>query len=133
MCCAVEEVRRLRREAHGETLPGAQPDPAKESRRALLEWTRRQLYSTKSEHHAHVVAFHDFFPHLCKPGRAEVVAPAVQKFFKEIAESLELVSARTFSSDSRTSSAPRAHVSTLQAVRLNLWLGKIYVLTLLES
>lgn len=115
MCCAVEEVRRLRREAHGETLPGAQPDPEKESRRALLEWTRRQLYSTKSEPHAHIVAFHEFFPQLCKPGRAEKVAPEVQKFLREIADSLEMVSVRTACCSSCISSTPHAHVSTLQA------------------
>eukprot|EP01043_Picozoa_sp_COSAG02_P028813 COSAG02_NODE_1764_length_11026_cov_4.823465_5_plen_139_part_00 len=89
----MEEVRKLRRDAYGEALSGAQPDPERESRRALLSWTRRQLYSPKSVHHANVVDFHTFFPLLCKRGRADVVPPAVQKFLKEIADSLELVRA----------------------------------------
>eukprot|EP01043_Picozoa_sp_COSAG02_P010851 COSAG02_NODE_391_length_23237_cov_42.467672_11_plen_125_part_00 len=93
--CAVEEVRRLRRDARGEALPGAQPDPERESRRALLEWTSRQLYSPKSVHQANVVDFHTFFPLLCKRRRADEVARAVQNFVKEIADSLELVRART--------------------------------------
>lgn len=92
----MEEIRRLRCDARGETLHSAELTPEKESRRALFEWTKRQLYSEKSEHHAHVMAFHDFFPKLCKMGQAEAVAPAVQKFLDEIAESLELVRLRAF-------------------------------------
>ena len=108
----MEEIRRQRCDARGETLHGAELTPERESRRALYEWTKRQLYSSKSEHHAHVVAFHDFFPQLCKMGKAEAVAPAVQKFLDEIAESLELVRLRTFSS---LLAAPAAGVRTPHA------------------
>lgn len=91
---AVEEVRRLRCNARGEALPGAQPDPERDCRRALLEWTRRQLYSPKSAHQRTIVDFHTFFPILCKRGAEEVVR-AVREFVKEIAAGLELVRART--------------------------------------
>lgn len=95
-CCAVNEVRRLRCDARGDTVPGSEPNPEKESRRALLQWTERQLYSAQSKHHQDIMAFHDFFPKMCKMGQAETVAPAVQNILGEIADSLELVRLCTF-------------------------------------
>ena len=86
----MDEVRKLRRDARGESLPGAEPDPVRASRGALLEWSERQLCSVDSEEHKHVVAFHGFFPQLCKMGKAGIVAPTVQKFMGEIADRLEL-------------------------------------------
>ena len=54
--CAVDEVRKLRRDARGESLPGAEPDPVRASQSALLEWSERQLCSVDSEEHKHVVS-----------------------------------------------------------------------------